>query len=118
MKIVIEYNELITSLTTEKDLCHAERLLMETTRIQQQSWFDNLKNEQKSNPLHYGLNHVSPHIPKSNDTISSIPHTSPPSSEKYTHHSKQIQWYSTFEQCILNLEDLCTSLFFCTSHKN
>lgn len=82
MKTVTEYKELITSLTTEKDLCRAERLLMESTRIQQQSWFDNLKKEHNSNQLHYGLNHVSPHIQKSDDTISSIPHTSPPDNDK------------------------------------
>jgi hypothetical protein len=78
MKTVTEYKTLIASLTTEKDLCKAERLLMETARIEQQTWFDNIQKQFHSKPIQ-SAPHIplSPPLPKSDDTISSIPNPSP-----------------------------------------
>ena len=70
MKKVTEYNELLTSIIHEKDLCKAERLLLESERTEQQEWFNKIKKEL----THAHMHGITPNISPDDDTLSSIHH--------------------------------------------
>ena len=67
MTKVTEYNDLLKSITIEKDLCKAERILLENERVTQTQWFNEMKQQIKTDHIN-----ISSKIQQDDDTLSSI----------------------------------------------